>query len=153
MGPVEIADADGACLACLLKRDQRAPLVEPFRAAIGGMDEVEVQIVQSQLRKARLAFGNCLVEGFRRVAPGAIARPELGGDEDVLSRQAARREARPEAVSDRFFVAVTGCRIDVPVAAIDGSLDRSGGIFVGDEIGAKSDGWNCDGRVEERCWS
>ena len=122
MGVVEIADADGAGLAGFLKFDECPPLGQALRSAIGRVDQIEIDIIKAEPFQACLALGNCLVMGLRRVAPGRIAGPQLGGDEEIAPRQAGRCQARPDTLADRLLVAITrggiNMAIPCPMAAL-----------------------------------
>src|SRR5436305_12627770 len=85
------------------------PGPRPGRAALGPVDDVQIDVVDPESLQAAFDLPN-------RVLP---RRKELGGDEDLLARDTAL--AQP--LSDAFLVAVGLCRIDVSVPDLERPAD------------------------------
>ncbi len=85
------------------------------------MDQVEVEVVQAEQPQGlvELALGGLLT---------GVLDPHLGGDEQLLARDAALGD-RP---ADGFLVAVGGGGVDGPVAGGKGVGDDLFGLRVGD---------------------
>src|SRR4029077_13997114 len=81
----------------------------PGRAALGPVDDVEVDVVDPESLQAALGLGDRVLSSGK----------ELGGDEDLLARDAAL--AQP--LSDALLVAVRLCRVDVSVAELERPAD------------------------------
>ena len=142
-----IADPDGAQLALRLEVHQRAPFVDPFRAARRGVDQVEIDLVEPQRRARGLEGGEGLVVALGRIAPGGIAGPELGGDEYVFAAQAILCKPLSQAFAHALFVVVARGGVDMAIPGGDGRGHRGGGVVVLDEIGAVPDQGQAQGLV------
>ena len=102
--PQEVADADGPGALLGVKPLERAPRVEPL-ASDRPVEKVEIDVLEPEPLQAR-------VEGAERRVEALVGVPELGRDEHLLARQAARAHA----VTDVALVAVDPRGVDVPVA-------------------------------------
>ena len=67
-----------------------------------------------------------------------VAVPDLGGDENLVTRQAGALHAR----ADRLLVAVHRGRVDMPIARLDRPLHRLGASLVPQGPGAEPEGGN-----------
>src|SRR5262249_55889642 len=73
---------------------------------------------------------------LRRLPPRRVAGPELGGDEEVASRESLGFERLLDSRADARFVLIPFRGVDVPVAGANGLADRGGGVIVSDEVRA-----------------
>ena len=113
----EVGDSDGPDLVVLVEPLHLLPGLD-VQALRGDrpVDEVKVHEVQAQ----RLA---AVLEGLLR--PALLAVPELGGDKDVLTRDARSSDGRPHAC----FIPVAGGGINVPVACFEGVFHDPLGVL------------------------
>lgn len=131
----EVGHADGADLPRRLRLLERRPRGEvplvvgaaaEVRPGLGGVDEHEVEVVQSHPLEG-------LVDGRGRGVVVLDLGGELRGDEDLL----AGHGGAADALADAALVAVGLGGVDVAVADLDGVADRLGGVGVVDEPGAE----------------
>ena len=107
---VEVGDADRGGRALCLQREHRPPGLDEVAGRGGGpVDEVEVHMIQAEQSEA-------LVHGPHGVVVAVIGVPDLGRDEQVGTRQAARRDSPTDAA----LVVVERGRVDVAVSALEG---------------------------------
>src|SRR5690606_38508829 len=97
-----IADADGTDAAIAKHSLHRTPGAVNVTERL--MDQVEVEIVEPE------ALQGPLERGLRALL-ALVLDPQLGGDEDLLARDAAG----PDRLADRFLVAIGRSRIYQPV--------------------------------------
>jgi len=103
-----VRDADRARMAAFVRAFHPGP--SPGRAALRPVDDVEVQLVDSQPFQAPPCLG-------LRVLP---RRVELGGDEDLLARHAAVAQR----ATDALLVAIGLRRVDVAIAELERPANR-----------------------------
>src|SRR5690606_25001836 len=97
-----VADADGTDAAIAKHSLHRTPGAVNVTERL--MDQVEVEIVEPE------ALQGPLERGLRALL-ALVLDPQLGGDEDLLARDAAG----PDRLADRFLVAIGRSRIYQPV--------------------------------------
>ena len=106
----EVRDADGAGLAGGLDLLERPPGVQVLALLrLGPVDEVQVHVVQAQALQG-------LVHGLQGGLVALVVVPQLGGDEQLLARDAAAGDRAPHT----FLVAVDLGGVDVAVADLQG---------------------------------
>ena len=104
--------------AVVLQLDQRLPGLDV--AVLGGqrpVDEVEVDVVEPEPVTA-------LLEGAQRLVVAVRVVVQLGGDEDLVARQAGLGDRR----ADARLVAVHRGGVDVPVAGLEARSTASAGL-------------------------
>lgn len=117
VGGAEVGDTDGLDLAQTLGVLESAPrLVTLLVAVTGGVDQVEVEVV-----KAGLVEG--VAESLEGGLVAVVGIPELGADEDLLSGGAGALQPGADGTTASLLVGVTGSRVDVTVAGVEGGGD------------------------------
>src|SRR5215218_1342073 len=132
---VEVGDADRPDAPLAVERLHGAPgaVVVPE----GLVDEVQVEVVDAESLQGGLeCAASALLAG--------VLDPELGRDEKIFARDAAGADR----ATDRLFVLVGGCRVDVAVACGERVRNRLLSGFRGDLVDAESEGGHLDTVVE-----
>jgi hypothetical protein len=136
---VEVRDADRPDPPLLVELLHRAPLAVVVAERL--VDQVQIEVVEpeSAQRVVERALGVVLDAAGR-----GVLDPELGGDPELLTCDAAGLDGRTHGV----LVAVGGGGVEVAVAGLEGGLDRLLGLVVGDLEDAESDDGHRDAVVE-----
>lgn len=109
-----VGDADGADPALLLGLGEGPPGAAPgLLPAVGGVDQVQVDVVEARLEEGRL-------DGFLGLLVAHGPRRDFAREEDLLPLQTRR----PDRVGARLFVAVRPGRVHVSVARLEGVQDH-----------------------------
>jgi hypothetical protein len=104
---VEVRDPDGARGALRVEVLHGVPLT--VDVAVRLVNQVEVDVVEPEALKRRLERAPGVVPG------GAVLDPELGGDEQLVTRDAAGGDGSTEGL----LVLVGGCGVEVAVADLE----------------------------------
>src|SRR5699024_5540987 len=110
---IEVAYANGSGQPFVAQLNHGFPGIDVFVLfGYGPVNEIEIDIIEPELVQAGF---KCLA----RFLVTVIRVPDLGGDEDVITRQAGVAQAG----ANPTFVVVHGGGIDAPVAQIEGRAD------------------------------
>ncbi len=116
----EVGDADGAGEPLLARRGERLPRLDVEAARGGGpVDEDQVDRGEAEPVEAP-------AHRLRRPLATVVVVPDLGGDEELVARDAGRADRPPDAL----LVAVHGRGVDVPVADLERLGDDPLGVSV-----------------------
>jgi hypothetical protein len=130
---VEIGDADGAGAAFFLELHQCLEQRGQVHAVRRPVHQIEVDVIELQLAEAG-------VERPSDRIGGEIVDPDLGGDVQILPRDAGGRDRS----SNGFFVAVHFSGVDMPIAQRERAFDcRAAGIAL-QAKGAEPEPWQAD---------
>src|SRR5215210_6672617 len=123
----EIADSDLQQASLLLQLPHGPESLSKGHAIAGPVHQQEIDVFRAQLLQAR--FGLLL-----HTVVGEVARPDLGGQEDLLPLYPCILDAAP----DLGLVAVHLGRIHVPVAHREGATDGPHTRLPGETVSAES---------------
>jgi hypothetical protein len=97
-------------------------------AGIGPVDQQQIDAIELEIFQA--VMGRAF-----EVAGAQVARPDLGGDEDLVTFDARRAQA----LAHRLLVAVHGGSVDVAIAETERLLDRARASLAAQVPGAEPD--------------
>lgn len=117
VGSTEVRNTNGLDLAELLGSLESTPALKALLLILGrGVDQIQVKVVEAELvqRVAKSVEGSFVA---------VISIPELGADENILTRGAGLLEPGADSTTTSLLVGISSSRVDVAVASLEGSSD------------------------------